>query len=121
MEIFFSVSIIIGCVLDVFKQEPLDEHSKLWNRKEITITPHIAGLSFGDDVANVFCKNLDIYMMDNDDDENDGKLNYLFDWDKGYQEKLKKTHNIGPEVLSCNKCAQSVKKLRGKKCNKIFS
>ena len=73
-----------GCVLDVFKQEPLDEHSKLWNRKEITITPHIAGLSFGDDVANVFCKNLDIYMMDNDDDENDGKLNYLFDWDKGY-------------------------------------
>ena len=72
-----------GCVLDVFKNEPLDKNSKLWDREEVTITPHIAGLSFGDAVADLFCKNLDIYI-DEKGDSVSQKLNYVFDWERGY-------------------------------------
>lgn len=36
---------IAGAALDVFEEEPLSEKSPLWNMDNVTITPHIAGLS----------------------------------------------------------------------------
>lgn len=73
-----------GCVLDVFKNEPLDKSSKLWSREDVTITPHIAGLSFGDAVADLFCKNLNIYIDEGRDRSVSQKLKYVLDWEKGY-------------------------------------
>ena len=32
-------------VLDVFKKEPLKSRSPFWNKENITITPHIAGIT----------------------------------------------------------------------------
>lgn len=49
---------ISGAVLDVFNEEPLSQSSKLWKMENVTITPHIAALSFAEDVANVFIENL---------------------------------------------------------------
>ena len=34
-----------GAILDVFEKEPLPKDSALWTHPDITITPHIAGLT----------------------------------------------------------------------------
>jgi phosphoglycerate dehydrogenase-like enzyme len=34
-----------GCALDVFEREPLPENSPLWDRPDVTISPHISGLT----------------------------------------------------------------------------
>jgi phosphoglycerate dehydrogenase-like enzyme len=34
-----------GAALDVFEREPLPERSPLWAREEVTISPHISGLT----------------------------------------------------------------------------
>jgi D-2-hydroxyacid dehydrogenase (NADP+) len=34
-----------GCALDVFQKEPLPESSPLWERPDVTISPHISGLT----------------------------------------------------------------------------
>ena len=36
---------LAGAALDVFEKEPLPEDSPLWKRSEITISPHISGLT----------------------------------------------------------------------------
>jgi len=36
---------LAGCALDVFEAEPLPADSPLWDRKEVTISPHISGLT----------------------------------------------------------------------------
>jgi phosphoglycerate dehydrogenase-like enzyme len=41
-------------ILDVFEQEPLPADSPLWGVPEITITPHISGVSTIDDVIQSF-------------------------------------------------------------------
>ncbi|MCG7490717.1 D-2-hydroxyacid dehydrogenase [Vibrio sp. Of14-4] len=43
--------------LDVFEQEPLDKSNPMWHHPSITITPHIAALSFPDKVIEVFAEN----------------------------------------------------------------
>lgn len=43
-----------GCALDVFEQEPLPESSPLWGRPEVTISPHISGLTTIPGAANGF-------------------------------------------------------------------
>ncbi|NOH70519.1 D-2-hydroxyacid dehydrogenase [Vibrio pectenicida] len=43
--------------LDVFEQEPLDESNPIWHHPNITITPHIAALSFPDKVIGIFAEN----------------------------------------------------------------
>ena len=69
--------IISGAVLDVFEQEPLNPNNELWNRDNVIITPHVSGLTFPEDLINVFMHNLDRYL-------NDQELEYLVDVHRGY-------------------------------------
>ncbi|POF60213.1 D-2-hydroxyacid dehydrogenase, partial [Vibrio vulnificus] len=43
--------------LDVFEQEPLVTDHPFWGLKQITITPHIAALSFPEKVMALFAEN----------------------------------------------------------------
>ena len=70
-----------GAALDVFKTEPLPPDSKIWNTKNLLITPHVAGNLTLEHTLNVnvdmFCENLVRF----------GKglpLNNLIDRNKGY-------------------------------------
>lgn len=70
-----------GAALDVFKTEPLPADSKMWNTKNLLITPHVAGNLTLEHTLNVnvdlFCENLVRF----------GKglpLNNLIDRNKGY-------------------------------------
>ena len=72
---------LAGAALDVFKTEPLPDNSRLWNTKNLIITPHVAGnltLEHTLDVnVRMFCENLLNY----------GKglpLKNLIDKNKGY-------------------------------------
>ena len=70
-----------GAALDVFKTEPLPSDSKLWNTKNLLITPHVAGNLTLEHTLNVnvdmFCKNLLNYAKGL-------PLNNLIDKNKGY-------------------------------------
>jgi len=64
-------------ILDVAPIEPLPSSSPLWDRKDITITPHVSGLVFAEDVGQNFLENLQRYL--------DGKpLENVVDWENGY-------------------------------------
>ena len=70
-----------GAALDVFKTEPLPSDSRIWNTKNLLITPHVAGNLTLEHTLNtnvdMFCVNLERY----------GKglpLNNLIDRNKGY-------------------------------------
>jgi phosphoglycerate dehydrogenase-like enzyme len=68
---------ISGAILDVFEEEPLPMHSKLWSRSDVIVSPHVSGLTQSSDVPKVFLTNYQRYI--------DGKdLNFLVDWNKGY-------------------------------------
>lgn len=41
---------LFGVALDVVKPEPLPKKSRLWEMKNVMITPHISGIGFGHDV-----------------------------------------------------------------------
>ncbi len=49
-----------GAALDVFPKQPLSSNSDLWNRKDVLITPHVAGTSpfYMERAFNLFIKNL---------------------------------------------------------------
>jgi len=47
-----------GAALDVFNAEPLPADCKLWSHPKVTITPHIAGESRAQDIAECFLRNL---------------------------------------------------------------
>ncbi len=56
---------IAGAILDVFTHEPLDKSSKLWNTKNLIITPHVSSDDKGDYVRltlNIFIKNLKLFI-----------------------------------------------------------
>ncbi len=65
-------------ILDVFRGEPLHQDNKLWdhNRKSV-VTPHVAAISLADDVSELFCENLKLYLEDK-------PLRFGIDWTKGY-------------------------------------
>ncbi|MGR5061075.1 D-2-hydroxyacid dehydrogenase [Vibrio rotiferianus] len=63
--------------LDVFEQEPLSAQHPFWKLSQVTITPHIAALSFPEQVVDIFADN---YLS-----WRDGfSLNNQVDFDKGY-------------------------------------
>lgn len=43
-------------VLDVFEAEPLPADDWRWRHPDITVTPHVSGLTLPDDAANRFCE-----------------------------------------------------------------
>jgi phosphoglycerate dehydrogenase-like enzyme len=52
---------ISGAVLDTFQVEPLPQASSLWDMRSVTITPHMAGAVYADEVAAVCAKNLKLF------------------------------------------------------------
>ncbi|XP_028405327.1 uncharacterized protein LOC114527826 isoform X2 [Dendronephthya gigantea] len=66
-----------GAILDVFKEEPLPNDSELWTHPQVTITPHIAGLTRKNQVIDSFKENFELFK--------EGKpMKYVVDWSKGY-------------------------------------
>ncbi|MCR4750155.1 MAG: D-2-hydroxyacid dehydrogenase [Lachnospiraceae bacterium] len=70
-----------GAALDVFKTEPLPKDSRLWNTKNLLITPHVAGNLTLDHTLN---KNVDMFLEDLENYLNDRPLKYMVDMSKGY-------------------------------------
>ncbi len=63
--------------LDVFISEPLKPEHPFWNHNGITVTPHIAALSFPHQVVEIFAHNYRLWR--------DGfQLENRIDFDKGY-------------------------------------
>ncbi|WP_156291684.1 D-2-hydroxyacid dehydrogenase [Oceanobacillus salinisoli] len=71
---------IAHVVLDVVKEEPLPENHPFWEEENITITPHISGLSpnYMKRALDIFDKNLNIYV-----NEKDNYINKI-DLSRGY-------------------------------------
>jgi phosphoglycerate dehydrogenase-like enzyme len=55
---------LAGAGIDVTEVEPLAPESRLWDLKNLIITPHVGGQSFTriDDMTNFFCDNLARYL-----------------------------------------------------------
>lgn len=74
---------IRGAVLDVTDPEPLPENHPLRNMENVILTPHISGVSWGDNnftkkrIMEIFCENL------KRDNNNEPKRNVV-DFSKGY-------------------------------------
>jgi phosphoglycerate dehydrogenase-like enzyme len=70
---------IAGAGLDVFQEEPLPEHSPLWDMSNVLITPHKAGSTphYGRRVTDLFCDNLSRYLRGQ-------PLNNMVDPKRGY-------------------------------------
>lgn len=63
--------------LDVFANEPLSDTHPFWAHPAITVTPHIAALSFPQQVVDIFAANYALWR--------DGfQLNHRIDFSKGY-------------------------------------
>ena len=71
---------IAGAILDVFKPEPIDKNSRLWETPNLVITPHVSSDDGGNYVKmtlDLFIKNLKLFI------ENKELLNQI-DKDLGY-------------------------------------
>tara|TARA_B100001057_G_C22767154_1_gene918128 strand:+ start:157 stop:1185 length:1029 start_codon:yes stop_codon:yes gene_type:complete len=56
---------IAGAILDVFNPEPIDKNSRLWNTKNLIITPHVSSDDNGNYVKltlELFVKNLKFFI-----------------------------------------------------------
>jgi phosphoglycerate dehydrogenase-like enzyme len=55
---------IAGAVLDVFEEEPLPEDSPLWKTPNLTISPHVSGLTphYHERAVGIFAENLRRYI-----------------------------------------------------------
>jgi phosphoglycerate dehydrogenase-like enzyme len=76
---------LAGAALDVVYPEPLPPEDKLWQTKNLLITPHVSGLtrmnlSMADKVQEIFKKNLAAYLSG-------GKMINLVDRKTGYRVK----------------------------------
>lgn len=68
---------ISHAVLDVFEKEPLAPDSLLWERDDVTITPHVSGSHF---MPNKFVEK----VLANYKKFCEGRLTDVVDWSKGY-------------------------------------
>ena len=70
---------IAGAALDVFAEEPLPQSSKLFNTKNLLMTPHIAGNypEYTIDIFNLFLDNLHKYL-------HNVIMKNIIDWTRGY-------------------------------------
>ena len=68
---------IRGAVLDVFEEEPLPPSSPLWDTPNAIITPHNAGVSYPEDIVEIFCDNYQRFMENR-------PLKFAVDFAKGY-------------------------------------
>ena len=68
---------ISAAILDVFEVEPLPKESLLWSRSDVIISPHVSGLTHGDDVPKVFLENYRRFVQGSE-------LKHLVDWKRGY-------------------------------------
>jgi phosphoglycerate dehydrogenase-like enzyme len=72
---------LAGAALDVFRNEPLPEDSRLWKTKNLLITPHVAGnltLDYTVDTnVEMFCENLINYAEGH-------PIKHVIDRNKGY-------------------------------------
>jgi phosphoglycerate dehydrogenase-like enzyme len=64
-------------ILDVFEVEPLPKESKLWKHEKVVITPHVSGVTFPQDISDLFIENLKLY-------ESNQPLKFVVNWDEGY-------------------------------------
>lgn len=59
---------LFGAVLDVTNPEPLPQNHPLWSLKNVILTPHVSGVSFGhsprteDKIYEICCDNLQRYL-----------------------------------------------------------
>jgi phosphoglycerate dehydrogenase-like enzyme len=53
---------LAGAVLDVFREEPLEPDSPLWNTPGLVITGHTAARSWPRDIAGIFLDNFSRYQ-----------------------------------------------------------
>ena len=70
---------ISQAVLDVFVEEPLPPSSALWAHPRVIVTPHVAAVSTPEDVAEAFCKNLELYLTKGGE-----ALQGTVDFERGY-------------------------------------
>jgi len=66
-----------AAILDVLEQEPLPTDNPLWRHPQITISPHVSGLTRGQDVPGLVLHNYTRYL-------NGQSLLYVVDWNKTY-------------------------------------
>lgn len=64
-------------MLDVFNQEPLPAAHGFWARADITVTPHVAAVTFADDIAGIFVDNYQRWQRGE-------ALQYGVDFARGY-------------------------------------
>ena len=70
-----------GAALDVFKNEPLPEDSRLWKTERLLITPHVAGNLT---LEHTLDKNVDMFCEDLENFAQARPLKYLVDRSRGY-------------------------------------
>ncbi|WP_281659584.1 D-2-hydroxyacid dehydrogenase [Halobacillus sp. Cin3] len=71
---------IAHAVLDVFEEEPLPEAHPFWGEENVTVTPHISGISphYVPRGFAIFEENLEVFL------NGDGELRNIIDPERGY-------------------------------------
>jgi len=68
---------LAGAALDVFDEEPIPEDSPLWDTPNLSITAHVAAVSYTSLIVPIFVENYRRYL-------NQQPLNYVIDFGAGY-------------------------------------
>ena len=94
-----------GAVLDVTDPEPLPSDNLLWGMKNVLITPHVSGISFGhapqveERVAKICAHNLKAFL-------NHTEMMNVVDWESGYRKA--ENYNCQCDKASGGKYAGSI-------------